>query len=158
MGNYENVILEEIADHLTTLPKIKNTTTIQLASLDAFCLELGYRRTVDGLSYEFIYPVKTGERHISMRTAIGLHNAQWKYDDFTKLYYPDLHPYHIKFRSKRPNVDSVFKLSPYEYVKSQARKIVEYVHIQKTNDGRIVTQSHKIKFRCAFYYEQFLEG
>ena len=132
MENYENVILQEIADHLATLPKIKNTTTIQLASLDAFCLELGYKRTVDGLRYEFTYPIKTGERFISLRSAIQLHNTRWVYHKIAKLYFPP-------DRWGKANTDSPFKLSAYEYEKSQARKIVEYVHIQKTNDGRIVT-------------------
>ena len=130
--------------------EIKNTTTIQLASLDAFCLELGYKRTVDGLRYEFIYPIKTGERFISLRSAVELHNTRWVYHKIAKLYFPP-------DRWGKANTDSPFKLSAYQYEKSQARKIVEYVHIQKTNDGRIVTQSHRVKFRCAFYYEQFLE-
>ena len=130
--------------------EIKNTTTIQLASLDAFCLELGYKRTVDGLRYEFIYPAKTGERFISLRSATELHNTRWVYHKTAKLYFPP-------DRWGKANTDSPFKLSAYEYEKSQARKIVEYVHIQKTNDGRIVTQSQQVKFRCAFYYEQFLE-
>lgn len=130
--------------------EIKNTTTIQLASLDAFCLELGYKRTVDGLRYEFIYPVKTGERFISLRSAVELHNTRWVYHKIAKLYFPP-------DRWGKANTDSPFKLSAYEYEKSQARKIIEYVHIQKTNDGRTVTQSHKVKFRCAFYFEQFLE-
>lgn len=128
----------------------KNTTHIQLMSLDAYMQELGYKRTVDGLRYEFIYPVKTGERFISIRSAAKLHNTRWVYHPRAKLYFPP-------DGWGKANIDSPFKLSAYEYEKSQARKIVEFVHIQKTNDGRIVTQSHKVKFRCAFYYEQFLE-
>lgn len=130
--------------------EIKNTTTIQLQSLDAYMQELGYKRTVDGLRYEFIYPVKTGERFISLRSAVELHNTRWLYHPVAKVYVPQDH-------WCKPNIDSPFKLSAYEYEKSQARKIVEFVYLQKTNDGRIVTQSHQVKFRCAFYYEQFLE-
>ena len=145
-------------DFMKEQVEIKNTTTIQLQSLDAYMSELGYKRTIDGLRYEFIYPVKTGERFISLRSAVNLHNTEWAYDEATKLYYPIFYPYGVKFAgTQAPNVDSVFKLSPYEYEKSQARKIIEYVHIQKTNNGRIVTQSHQVKFRCAFYFEQFLE-
>lgn len=129
--------------------EIKNTTIIQLASLDAFCLELGYKRTVDGLRYEFIYPVKTGERFISIRTAVQLHNTRWVYHLRAKLYFPPDH-------WGKANTDSAFKLAPYEYEKSQARKIVEWVHLQKTNDGRIVTQSDVVKFVSFHYYEQFL--
>ena len=100
--------------------EIKNTTTIQLASLDAFCLELGYKRTVDGLRYEFIYPVKTGERFISLRSAVELHNTRWVYHKIAKLYFPPDH-------WGKANTDSPFKLSAYEYERSQARKIAEYV-------------------------------
>lgn len=130
--------------------EIKNTTTIQLQSLDAYMSELGYKRTVDGLRYEFIYPVKTGERFISLRSAAELHNTRWVYHKVAKLYFPPDH-------WGKANTDSPFKLSAYEYEKSQARKIVEFVHLQKTNDGRIVTQSHQVKFMAPFYYEQFLE-
>lgn len=128
----------------------KNTTDIQLMSLDAYMQELGYKRTVDGLRYEFIYPVKTGERFISLRSAVKLHNTRWVYHPRAKLYSPPDH-------WCKANTDSPFKLAPYEYEKSQARKIVEWVHLQKTNDGRIVTQSHVVKFVSPHYYEQFLE-
>lgn len=127
----------------------KNTTHIQLMSLDAYCLELGYKRTADGLRYEFMYPVKTGERFISIRSAVQLHNTHWAYHPRAKLYFPPDH-------WGKANIDSPFKLAPYEYEKSQARKVVEWVHLQKTNDGRIVTQSHVVKFVSQHYYEQFL--
>lgn len=136
----------------------KNTTHIQLMSLDAYCLELGYKRTVDGLRYEFMYPVKTGERFISMRTAIELHNSEWMYDEVTKLYYP---VQYSKMNGRdflivKPNVDSVFKLSPYEYEKSQARKIVSRASLQQTKNGVLKCQKDLVEFVAPFYYEQFL--
>lgn len=139
--------------------EIKDTQTIQQQSVDAFCLELGYKRTKDGKRYEFIYPVKTGERFVSMRTAIELHNSEWMYDEVTKLYYP-IHM--VKgaagfWWEAKPNVDSVFKLSPYEYEKSQARKIVCRTSLQQDRYGHMKVQSHLVQFMSEFYYEQFLE-
>lgn len=139
--------------------EIKNTQDIQQFSVDAFLIELGYKRTVDGKRYEFIYPVKTGERFVSMRRAIELHNSEWMYDEVTKLYYPIQY---VKleehdFLKVNPNVDSVFKLSPYEYEKSQARKIVCRVSLQQDKHGRMKVQSHLVQFMSEFYYEQFLE-
>lgn len=131
--------------------EIKNTTTIQLQSLDAYMSELGYKRTVDGLRYEFIYPVKTGERFISLRSAIELHNTRWVYHKVAKLYFPPDH-------WGKANTDSPFKLSAYEYEKSQARKIVKIVKLQVTKHGKVICQSHKIKFTHQWYFEQFLEG
>lgn len=139
------------------LVEIKDTKILQTQSVDAFLVELGYKRTKDGKRYEFEYPVKTGERFISMRTAIQLHNASWEYDDLTKLYYPDVYPYHIKFGSNRPNVDSAFKLSPYEYEKSQSRKIVSRVSLQQTKNGVLKCQKNLVEFMAPFYFEQFLE-
>lgn len=138
--------------------EIKNTQDIQQFSVDAFLIELGYKRTVDGKRYEFIYPVKTGERFISMRTAVELHNTEWVYDEVTKLYYPIQY---VKleghdFLKVKPNVDSVFKLSPYEYVKSQSRKIVCRASLQQDKHGRMRVQSHLVSFMSEFYYEQFL--
>lgn len=139
--------------------EIKDTQTIQQQSVDAYMIELGYKRTKDGKRYEFMYPVKTGERFVSMRRAIELHNSEWMYDGVTKLYYP------VKYSKMngrdflivKPNVDSVFKLSPYEYEKSQARKIVCRVSLQQNKHGRMKVQSHLVHFCCDFYYEQFLE-
>lgn len=139
--------------------EIKNTQDIQQFSVDAFLIELGYKRTVDGKRYEFMYPVKTGERFVSMRTAIELHNSEWMYDEVTKLYYPIQYSKMNgrDFLIVKPNVDSVFKLSPYEYEKSQARKIVCRVSLQQNKRGRIKVQSHLVNFCSDFYYEQFLE-
>lgn len=138
--------------------EIKNTQDIQQFSVDAFLIELGYKRTVDGKRYEFIYPVKTGERFISMRRGIELHNSEWMYDEATKLYYPIQH---VKleghdFLKVKPNVDSVFKLSPYEYEKSQSRKIVSRASLQQTKNGVLKVQNHLVNFMAPFYYEQFL--
>lgn len=139
--------------------KIKDTKILQLQSVDAFLIELGYKRTKDGKRYEFAYPVKTGERFISMRTAIELHNTEWMYDEATKLYYPIFDPYGIiKFLgTEAPNVDSPFKLSPYEYHKSQSRKIVSRVSLQQTKNGVLKCQKNLVEFIAPFYYEQFLE-
>ncbi|QGH72582.1 MAG: hypothetical protein [Myoviridae sp. ctThM1] len=138
--------------------EIKNTQDIQQFSVDAFLIELGYKRTVDGKRYEFMYPVKTGERFVSMRTAIELHNSQWLYDEISKLYYPSIFFRGVKMEYFRiPNVDSVFKLSPYEYEKSQARKIVCRCSLQQDKHGRMKVQSHLVQFMSEFYYEQFLE-
>lgn len=123
--------------------EIKNTQDIQQFSVDAFLIELGYKRTVDGKRYEFMYPIKTGERFISMRTAVELHNVEWVYDEESKLYYPG------------PR-DSVFKLSPYEYEKSQSRKIVSRVSLQQTKNGVLKCQKDLVEFMAPFYYEQFL--
>lgn len=131
--------------------EIKDTKILQLQSVDAFLVELGYKRTKDGKRYEFAYPVKTGERSISMRTAVELHNTEWTYDEWTKLYYPSV------WGEYTPNLDSPFKLSPYEYEKSQSRKIVCSVSLQQTKNGVIKVQKHLVTFRCEFYYEQFLE-
>lgn len=131
--------------------EIKDTKILQLQSLDAFLVELGYKRTKDGKRYEFAYPVKTGERFISMRTAIELHNSVWKYDTHTCLYYP------VDTYGLRPNVDSAFKLSPYEYEKSQSRKIVSRVSLQQTKNGVLKCQKNLVEFMAAHYYEQFLE-
>lgn len=131
--------------------EIKDTKILQLQSVDAFLVELGYKRTKDGKRYEFAYPVKTGERFISMRTAIELHNRVWKYDTHTALYYP------VDAYDLRPNLDSVFKLSPYEYEKSQSRKIVSRVSLQQTKNGVLKCQKHLVEFMAPFYYEQFLE-
>lgn len=131
--------------------EIKDTKILQLQSVDAFLVELGYKRTKDGKRYEFAYPVKTGERFISMRTAIELHNSVWKYDTHTCLYYP------VDAYGLRPNVDSVFKLSPYEYEKSQSRKIVSHVSLQQTKNGVLKVQKNLVEFMAPFYFEQFLE-
>lgn len=138
--------------------EIKDTQTIQQQSVDAYMVELGYKRSVDGKRYEFMYPVKTGERFISMRRAIELHNSEWMYDEVTKVYYPvqDVKVDDWDCFIGRPNVDSVFKLSPYEYEKSQARKIVCRVSLQQDKHGRMKVQSHLVHFCCEFYYEQFL--
>lgn len=138
--------------------EIKDTQTVQQQSVDAFLIELGYSRTKDGKRYEFIYPVKTGERFVSMRRAIELHNSEWMYDEVTKLYYPIQYSKMNcrDFLIVKPNVDSVFKLSPYEYEKSQARKIVCRVSLQQNKHGRMKVQSHLVQFMSEFYYEQFL--
>lgn len=138
--------------------EIKNTQDIQQFSVDVFLIELGYKRTVDGKRYEFMYPVKTGERFISMRRGIELHNSEWMYDEATKLYYPVQYSKMggRDFLIVKPNVDSVFKLSPYEYEKSQARKIVCRASLQQDKHGRIKVQSHLVQFMSEFYYEQFL--
>lgn len=140
--------------------EIKDTKILQLQSVDAFLVELGYKRTKDGKRYEFAYPVKTGERFISMRTAIELHNTEWDYDENTKLYYPLeylKHGFGHDFLIKRANVDSPFKLSPYEYEKSQSRKIVSRVTLQQTKDGVLKVQKNLVEFMAPFYFEQFLE-
>lgn len=131
--------------------EIKDTKILQLQSVDAFLVELGYKRTKDGKRYEFAYPVKTGERFISMRTAVGLHNSVWKYDPLTALYYP------VEAYGLRPNTDSPFKLSPYEYHKSQSRKIVSRVSLQQTKNGVLKVQKNLVEFMAPFYFEQFLE-
>lgn len=136
--------------------EIKNTQDIQQFSVDAFLIELGYKRTTDGKRYEFIYPVKTGERFISMRRGIELHNTEWAYEEKTKLYYPVHYSHVLDFLAVKPNIDSVFKLSPYEYEKSQARKVVSRVSLQLDKHGRMKVQSHLVHFCCDFYYEQFL--
>lgn len=128
--------------------EIKDTKILQTQSVDAFLVELGYKRTKDGKRYEFAYPVKTGERFISMRTGIELHNSEWVYDEVSKLYYPGVWS---------PNLDSVFKLSPYEYHKSQSRKIVSRVSLQQTKNGVLKAQKNLVEFMAPFYFEQFLE-
>jgi hypothetical protein len=140
--------------------EIKDTKILQLQSVDAFLVELGYTRTKDGKRYEFTYPVKTGERFISMRTAVELHNTEWDYDKITKLY----HPIHVVkgelgfWWEAKPNVHSPFKLSPYEYEKSQSRKIVSRASLQQTKNGILKVQKNLVEFMAPFYYEQFLEG
>jgi hypothetical protein len=129
--------------------EIKDTKILQLQSVDAFLVELGYKRTKDGKRYEFAYPVKTGERFISMRTAAELHNSEWVYDEVSKLYYPGVWS---------PNLDSAFKLSAYEYEKSQSRKIVSRVSLQQTKNGVLKVQKNLVEFTAPFYFEQFLEG
>lgn len=137
--------------------EIKDTQTIQQQSVDAYMVELGYKRTKDGKRYEFMYPVKTGERFVSMQRAIELHNSKWMYDEVTKLYYPMQTVNRIGgVVVGKPNIDSVFKLSPYEYEKSQSRKIVFRVSLQQDKHGRMKVQSHLVNFYCNFYYEQFL--
>ena len=136
--------------------EIKDTKILQLQSVDAFMVELGYKRTKDGKRYEFAYPVKTGERFISLRTAVELHNTEWMYDEATKLYYPSLYQHPFKVTLK-PNVDSPFKLSPYEYHKSQSRKIVSRVSLQQTKNGVLKCQKNLVEFMAPFYFEQFLE-
>ena len=136
--------------------EIKDTKILQLQSVDAFMVELGYKRTKDGKRYEFAYPVKTGERFISLRTAVELHNTEWMYDEATKLYYPSLYQHPFKVTLK-PNVDSPFKLSPYEYHKSQSRKIVSRVSLQQTKNGDLKCQKNLVEFMAPFYFEQFLE-
>lgn len=131
--------------------EVKNTTAIQLASVDAFLIELGYKRSKDGKRYEFIYPVKTGERFVSMRTGIELHNMEWVYHEVTKLYYPSLRG------EWTANLDSPFKLSPYEYEKSQSRKIVSRVSLQQTKNGVLKVQKNLVEFMAPFYFEHFLE-
>lgn len=143
-------------DFMKEQVEIKDTKILQLQSVDAFLVELGYKRTKDGKRYEFAYPVKTGERFISMRTAIELHNTEWMYDENTKLYYPIFCRHGVKWL-KEPNVDSVFKLSPYEYEKSQSRKIVSNVSLQQTRNGVLKVQKNLVEFAAPFYYEQFLE-
>lgn len=135
--------------------EIKDTKILQLQSVDAFLVELGYKRTKDGKRYEFAYPVKTGERFISMRTAVELHNTEWVYDEATKLYYPGCYQTPFKVTLK-PNTDSSFKLSPYEYHKSQSRKIVSSVSLQQTKNGVLKVQKNLVEFMAPFYYEQFL--
>lgn len=137
--------------------EIKYTKILQTQSVDAFLVELGYKRTKDGKRYEFAYPVKTGERFISMRTGIELHNSEWVYDEITKLYYPVHYSHALDFLVVKPNLDSVFKLSPYEYEKSQSRKIVSRVSLQQTKNGVLKCQKHLVEFMAPFYYEQFLE-
>lgn len=136
--------------------EIKDTKTLQTQSVDAFLVELGYKRTKDGKRYEFAYPVKTGERFISMRTAVELHNIEWIYDEHTKLYYPGYYPDPFKVTLKA-NTDSPFKLSPYEYEKSQSRKIVSRVSLQQTKSGVLKVQKNLVEFLAPFYFEQFLE-
>lgn len=137
--------------------EIKDTKILQTQSVDAFLVELGYKRTKDGKRYEFAYPVKTGERFISMRTAVELHNSEWVYDEITKLYYPVHYSYPLDFLVVKPNLDSVFKLSPYEYHKSQSRKIVSRVSLQQTKNGVLKVQKNLVEFMAPFYFEQFLE-
>ncbi len=138
--------------------EIKDTKILQTQSVDAFLVELGYKRTKDGKRYEFAYPVKTGERFISMRTAIELHNSEWAYDEATKLYYPIFYPYGVKFTgTQAANTDSPFKLSAYEYHKSQSRKIVSRVSLQQTKNGVLKVQKNLVEFMAPFYFEQFLE-
>lgn len=139
--------------------EIKDTKILQLQSVDAFLIELGYKRTKDGKRYEFAYPVKTGERFISMRTAIELHNTEWMYGEESKLYYPIYYfkGFNSDFLTVKPNVDSVFKLSPYEYEKSQSRKIVSRVSLQQTKNGVLKVQKNLVELMAPFYFEQFLE-
>lgn len=139
--------------------EIKDTKILQTQSVDAFLVELGYKRTKDGKRYEFAYPVKTGERFISMRTAVELHNTGWMYDETTKLYYPThLVKGELGFWwEAKPNTDSPFKLSPYEYHKSQSRKIVSRISLQQTKNGVLKVQKNLVEFMAPFYFEQFLE-
>lgn len=138
--------------------KIKDTTEIQILSVDAVMLEFGYKREVGKYSYKFMYPVNTGEQTVSFNTAKFLHNTEWMYDDFTRLYYPLMH---FKreghdFLIAKPNTDSLFSLTPYQYQKVQSRKIVECVKLVVVKKRKLITQEHMVKLCAEFYWEQFI--
>lgn len=163
MKDYEDIILQEIADHLATLPKTHDTFTIQLASLDAFADALGYRRDIIGSnSYSLQYPVNTGEDFVSFSTMVKLHNALWVYDEEDKMLYPHAVKV-VRENGKYMHKDvayepftKVFKLSPYEHRKADSRRIVERVKIQADKHNVLHCQSNEVEFVCPRYFDQFI--
>ena len=162
MKDYEDVILQEIADHLATLPKTHNTFTIQLASIDAFADAIGYERCAHSTSFVFKYPSKTGEEFVSYQTMVKLHNALWVYDEEDKVLYPhtvkiirENGVYKYKEVADEP-FTKVFKLAPYEYRKADSRRIVERVKIQSDKHNVLHCQSNEVEFTCEWYFDQFI--
>lgn len=162
MEDYENVILQEIADHLAQMPKTENTFAIQLASVDAFADAVGYERLAHSTTFVFRYPAKTGEEFVSYQTMVQLHNALWVYDEQDKVLYPHKVTI-VRHKGQYSHKDvadepftKVFKLSPYEYRKADARRIVERVKIQADKHNVLHCQSNEVEFVCAWYEEQFL--
>lgn len=162
MKDYEDVILQEIADHLSTLPKTQNTFTIQLASVDAFADAIDYERLAHSTSFVFKYPAKTGEEFVSYQTMVKLHNALWVYDEEDKVLYPhtvkiirDNGIYKYKDVADEP-FTKVFKLAPYEYRKADSRRIVERVKIQADKHNVLHCQSNEVEFVCEWYFDQFI--
>ena len=141
--------------------EIKNTTTIQLASLDAFASSVMYHRSRTG-SYEFDYDIGVGEQTVSFTTMVKLHNALWIYDQTDNVCYPhrqqivrekgEFRGYHI---SEEP-LTNVFKLSPYECRKAQSRKIIERVKIQCDKHGILHCQSNDVEFIDPLYQYEFM--
>lgn len=150
MEDYENVILQEIADHLAQMPKIKNTSDIQKASIEAFAYAMGYELLPYSHTFKFKYPVKTEQKFVSYKTMIKLHNAVWIYDEGEGLYYPHSTKIGNDLLSK------VFTLGAYEYRKVNAYKIVHNAKLQVTKHKQILTQSNIVEFNGEWLYEQFL--
>ena len=123
--------------------EIKNTKTIQLASLDCFMRTLGYRRQNTTYVWEYSDLRNIDCMNISFRTAVRLHNENWELLEGSESY-----------------VDStgVFKVDSYTYNRAKGSRIVKVVKIQATKHKQFLVQSHMTSFMFGEYYQLFLGG
>lgn len=137
----------------------QNTYAIQLASLDAFALVLGYIRLPCGSSsYQAIndhgvYQGIKGCTTIHLGTMAMLHNANWEVCYSRKGYYV-------------PEQDDVgsgcylerFMLDSYTLGKAIGCTIVNKVYLQSTESGTITCHKNLVKFVDPSYVYLFLKG
>lgn len=122
----------------------KNTTALQLQSLDAYMDALGYERSAFSYGYELKYPVKSGEKFIRLNTAVMLYNYSW-----------DLR---LNGKYSCNYLSFLLELDSYSYTKAEARKIVDQVFLQCTKHQKLITQKHQVRFVNSDYYDLFLGG
>ena len=137
----------------------QDTKSLQLASLDAFALALGYIRLPCGSSsYHAIndHGVNQGFKGcttIHLGTMVMLHNANWEGCDSRKGYYV-------------PEQDDVgngrylerFMLDAYTLGKAIGCTIVDKVYLQSTESGAVTCHKNLIKFVDPNYVYLFLKG
>lgn len=118
----------------------QDTKSIQIRSVCAFMDNFDYYLGVDSKFYnKNIKPYFKGCEIISFRTAVMLHNRNWKLWQVLRV---------------EPRV---FKMDQYTLNKAIASKIVHQAHLQSTKDGSILCQKHLVNFADPMYQYIFLE-
>ena len=118
------------------LPTPKPTCKIQLASLKAFMLPLGY--TYFGVDRAFYSPFKTNEGRswVSFNNAVKLHNG-----------------YYLEWHGKKFNPPFEF---PEEWImEAKASRIVQKVKIQNSKKKGLIVQSNVIELINKDNYDLF---
>jgi hypothetical protein len=139
--------------------EIKDTSSIQQASLDAFAHVLGYWRTLDNKyveSSEFL--VGRGYKGceiISFNKMVFLHNCLWLRSEIKKgFYYPENYEA-IDFKYVDSG-KSPFHTDGYNLTKALYSRIVDKVFLQCNNLGEVMCHKHLVKFVDSSYESLFL--
>lgn len=110
------------------MSEIKNTTKIQLASLDAFCNALGYQ-------YNGKYFENDEGNKVKFSRMADLHNGRLFYSTWVNLTKREGRS--VRIGDQYIRVGDVYE--------AEKNKLVEQIYLQQKKNGVIVTQQYMIK-------------